>query len=358
MASPAKVLEFEKSRREYGSGNITKRPNGRYQIQYYEVQGRRRRETYKTEDRARKMLAKRLAQQDAGTLESADSSRMKIDILAESYQLYAKNCAPKSYSWIELVWRVHLEPFFGGKSAARFTSDDLQQYIDARLSTGAKTSTVNRELQVLKAMFYHGYNADPPKVSRVPRFPKRLAEPKARAGFINDEQYEAIKQHCPRALRPLIAIAYTFGFRKGELLKLRVMQVDLKARTISLLPGETKSGQGRTIKMTAEVFELVSECVKDKKPNDVLFTWPSGKPIIDFRGAWKAMTKKAGLPGLLVHDFRRSAVRNLIRAGVSRDVARKISGHETDSIFSRYNITDERDLAEAATKLEAARGKQ
>ena len=58
---------------------------------------------------------------------------------------------------------------------------------------------------------------------------------------------------------------------------------------------------------------------------------------------------------MLLHDFRRTAVRNLIRAGVSRDVARKISGHETDSIFSRYNITEESDLADAARKLEISR---
>jgi integrase len=61
---------------------------------------------------------------------------------------------------------------------------------------------------------------------------------------------------------------------------------------------------------------------------------------------------KAAKVSVLLHDFRRTAVRNLIRAGVSRDVATKISGHETDSIFSRYNITNEDDLADAAAKLQ------
>jgi hypothetical protein len=67
------------------------------------------------------------------------------------------------------------------------------------------------------------------------------------------------------------------------------------------------------------------------------------------------MLVSAKISGVLLHDLRRTAVRNLIRAGVSRDVARKISGHETDSIFSRYNITDENDLADAAEKLEPGR---
>ncbi|MGH7823499.1 MAG: hypothetical protein ACREQ9_27370, partial [Candidatus Binatia bacterium] len=49
---------------------------------------------------------------------------------------------------------------------------------------------------------------------------------------------------------------------------------------------------------------------------------------------------------------RRSAVRNMIRAGVDRDVAKRISGHRTDSMFSRYNITDARDQIEAFRRVE------
>jgi hypothetical protein len=64
---------------------------------------------------------------------------------------------------------------------------------------------------------------------------------------------------------------------------------------------------------------------------------------------------KAAKVSVLLHDFRRSAVRNMTRAGVSRDVAKQISGHQTDSIFSRYNITDENDLADAAAMIQARR---
>jgi integrase len=64
---------------------------------------------------------------------------------------------------------------------------------------------------------------------------------------------------------------------------------------------------------------------------------------------------KAAKVSILLHDFRRSAVRNMTRAGVSRDVAKKISGHQTDSVFSRYNITDENDLADAAAMIQVRR---
>ena len=229
-------------------------------------------------------------------------------------------------------------------------------YRNQRLEDGASPTTVNKELTVLRAIFYHGFeDYTPPKLHRVPKFPEKLKEPKPRQGFLTDEQYDGLQANCKHPwLRELLAVAYTFGFRKSELLGLRIHQVDMIERTIQLLPGETKNEEGRTVKMTEEVHKLLAECVQGKEPNDAVFTWKDGSPVRDLRATWASMTKAAGV-SVLLHDFRRSAVRNLVRAGVSQDLARRISGHKTDSIFSRYNITAEEDLADAARKLEARR---
>lgn len=104
--------------------------------------------------------------------------------------------------------------------------------------------------------------------------------------------------------------------------------------------------------MTDDVYEAVVPCLKDKSSDDPLFTWPDGRPVKDFRGSWKALTTAAKVK-VRIHDFRRSAVRNMMDAGINRDVAKKISGHKTDSVFSRYNIVDATDLADAAHKLQA-----
>ncbi len=352
-ANPAAVLEIPKQRGKYGEGSCRQLGPARWQISFYDAQGRRRRESFSTEAKAQKALSRALALRDSGKLDPQEG-RVKVDALAESYKVYAENSAPRSCRWIELVWRVHLEPFFGGMFAERITSDHLQQYIKSRLAMDAATSTVNHELTVLKAMFNHAAKADPPKVQRVPRFPEKLREPNPRAGFISDEEYAMLLAKCKYGwLRALLAIAYNFGFRKGELLGLKVSQIDLKARTIHLLPGTTKNDKGRAVVMVDEVYKLILECIKGKKPGDPVFTWANGKPVTDFRRTWRTLAKSAEMPGLFMHDLRRTAVRNMVRAGISKHVAKQISGHTTDSIFDRYDITDETDLAEAARKLEA-----
>jgi len=73
----------------------------------------------------------------------------------------------------------------------------------------------------------------------------------------------------------------------------------------------------------------------------------AGKPIKDFRGAWQVTTEAAGLEGLLFHDLRRSAARNLVRAGVPIPLAQQLIGHKTASIFTRYCIVDETMLRRA-----------
>jgi hypothetical protein len=78
-----------------------------------------------------------------------------------------------------------------------------------------------------------------------------------------------------------------------------------------------------------------------------------GRRISTFIKAFRAACTKAGCPGRIPHDLRRTAVRNLVRAGVPERVAMQMTGHKTRSVFERYNIVSECDLVEAATKLNA-----
>jgi integrase len=172
----------------------------------------------------------------------------------------------------------------------------------------------------------------------------------------------AMRAALPEYLRPVLTFAYYTGCRRGEILSLLWSQVDLTARVVRLEPGTTKNDEARTLPLTTELFEVLSmqKSIRDTRhPNcSWVFFNESGRHIGRFQRSWRTACKEIGLveqdgePDRLFHDLRRSGVRNLIRAGVPEAVAMRISGHKTRSVFERYNIVSERDLHEAARKLE------
>jgi integrase len=140
-------------------------------------------------------------------------------------------------------------------------------------------------------MFIRGTKVTPRMVHSVPAFPARLEENPPRNGIIVNKQYSALAKNANvRWLRCLIACAYDFGFRKGELLNLRVSQVDLLDKSIELLEGETKNGEPRKVFMTTEVFELMWACVRGKNPDDFAFTRGDGSRVVDPRDDWYTLS--------------------------------------------------------------------
>jgi integrase len=103
--------------------------------------------------------------------------------------------------------------------------------------------------------------------------------------------------------------------------------------------------------MTPKMHELLLMCCKGKTLEDYVFG--KGKPVGDFRRLWRTLLEDAGIERrILFHDFRRSAVSNMVRRGIDRDVAMQISGHKTAEVFRRYNIVSEKQVQDAATLIQ------
>jgi integrase len=264
--------------------------------------------------------------------------------LFADYRTNRQNLEP-----IETAWK-RLKPVFGTMRAESLTVEKLNRYIAAQAAAGYANGSINRDMACLKRMLHLATRAG--KIRKLPVFPSRLREAAPRSGFVTDEQYlKLADQPMDNWLRALLAMAYKFGFRKQELLSMRVRQLDFTEQLVRLDAGTTKNDEGRVAPMTKEIRDLLERCVRKKSPDDFVFT-RDGKPVIDFRGSWDVLTAAAGFPGLLVHDLRRSAVRNMIRRGIPEKVAMAISGHKTRAVFDRYNIVSDTDIREAAARLE------
>jgi integrase len=130
---------------------------------------------------------------------------------------------------------------------------------------------------------------------------------------------------------------------------------------VRLRPERSKNRHGRTLALAGELAALVERRWQDRlverrggQPRVVeLVFHRGGEPVVDIRKAWAKATAAAGCQGRLFHDLRRTAVRNMVRAGVPERVAMATSGHKTRSMFDRYNIVSEADLRAAAERTSA-----
>ncbi|HYI92574.1 MAG TPA: site-specific integrase [Bryobacteraceae bacterium] len=328
-----------------GQGSIYLR-NGWWWCNYVAA-GARKRESCKTKNRdeALAFLHRRQGKLASGEFLTPDRVRIRdlLQLLLEDYDVRAVAQAYIAGLKVKSI----LNPILGEVKASKLTSAQIKQYIQKRLKE-VKPSTVNRELGLLHRAFQLGYQQDPPLVGRVPYFPK-LTEGEPRKGFLKPEHYRNLLAELPQELKLLFVTAYHVGLRKGALLRIKWSQVDFTASCIWM---EGKKANRKPEPVAVPIYgDMRTYLEMQPRTSEHLFARGS-IPIKDFRASWDIACQAAGVPGLLFHDLRRTAVRNLRRAGVAETVIMKITGHRTRGVFERYNITDQSDTLEAGKMAE------
>jgi integrase len=311
------------------------------------------------ESDARKLLKRRLGEIVIGRFIGPDAEKVTVSELADDvvndYRINAKDSLDKAERSANRI-----KGFFGGYKAHSIGTDLVKKYIAQRQADGAANATINRELAFLKRGFNLGIQAE--KILRKPYIPM-LKENNVRQGFFERSEFIAFRAALADYLRPVATFAYYTGWRKQNILDLQWNQVDLNARTVRLHPGTTKNDEGQVIVLDGELLDTVRAQWEKRK----VVTIPGipgqsptllcsfvfhrgGRQIKDPRKSWNKARAETGLSTKMLHDFRRTAARDLVRGGVNELVAMKITGHKTRSVFDRYNIVNEDDLRDAARK--------
>ncbi|MBI2878935.1 MAG: site-specific integrase [Candidatus Rokubacteria bacterium] len=331
-------------------------------VKYY-VNGRPVRESTGTdkEKEAGRVLKTREGRAAAGLPLLPRADRVRYEEAAEDLRQHYATTGSRDLE--EAGWRLaHLKGFFAGRRLVDLSGSLITGYVAQRQAEKASNGTINRELAVLGRMLRLAYEHG--KILRLPivHKPKEAAP---RDGFFEREQYLAVRRRLPEDLQTAATLAYTYGWRmQSEVLTLERRQLDLEAGTLRLDPGTTKNDEGRVVYLTPELKVALRaqvervEALQRRLGRIIPSLFPhrgkgkrAGEPRGDFRKAWATACKAAGVAGRLRHDFRRTAVRNMVNAGVPERVAMTITGHKTRAVFDRYHIVSPGDLQEAARRI-------
>lgn len=190
-------------------------------------------------------------------------------------------------------------------------------------------------------------------ISTIPAVIELLQGENVLKGFIAPGEFDILAENIPDVeVRDLVAFLYTQGWRSGERKNLEWSEVDLKNNMIRLPAEKSKSKKPRNLPIIGALLEIIDRRSAARRLDCPYVFHRNGKKIASFRKAFKAAAAAAKAPGLVPHDMRRSAVHNFRRAGLSENEGMKLSGHETDSIYRRYDIISDDDLTESMNRVQ------
>lgn len=361
------------AKRERGEGGLIKIRGCRFWYAQFYRDGRQIRVSTRTEikEKAKKELRRLMGDTERGLIPENELRKVRYsDLRAALLQNYVERgnkSLQTTADGSETIWGLKpLDEFFGykppknnepEKSAVpltQITTDASREFARKRLDEGVSNDTVNGSLRLLRRMLNIAH--EDKKIQVIPKI-RLLKNSPPRKGFLAKEQFDTLVSFLPVNLRPLVTFLYYCGVRLGEAKQIEWRQVDLRAALIRLEEDQTKNSEARTVPLPDVLVRMLERI------------GPEEGTVFDatnLRKHWQKACVAAGLgsltevegkpdpryTGLIIHDLRRSAIKNLMKVGVNEKVAMKISGHKTRSVFDRYHIVDTEDVVDAMRRLQ------
>lgn len=349
------------ARRAKYSGSLYRRGNSPiWQMQWLH-DGVLYRESSQTanKEEAGKLLKTRLS----GSQREAAIKHTTVEEVATLY-LKAREAKwkPNTIEWANGVWN-NIKPVFGQRSPASILPANIDVFVSRLKAENYSECYINRHLTVLKAILRFAVRNK--ALREIPEFPAKFNEaPYVRQGWIDDWDFIVLCDEIDDKdtwMLALVTAAFTFGFRKSELLYMRVNQIDHDRHTITLPAGSTKNKMPRRIVLNPEskLSKLLAQITKGKAPHAYVFSRDAqgSIPVRDFRVAWDKIVTAAKIKtgsgpdgALQFHDLRRSAISRMASIGLPEEERMVIAGHLTADVHRRY-----RHLSDGAARRIAAK---
>jgi integrase len=348
-----------KSRAARGNGRVFLRGNI-WWVSYC-WRGKEQRESSKSTRPvdAERLLGPRLREIGRGrTVSPTAEARVTVGELLDALLVHYKNEGRRSTATLTYHLPA-LREGFGDLRAVDVTGAHVERYKADRRAAKMAPASVNRELAALRRAFRLG--VEDGRILQTPTI-RLFREDNARQGFVAPADFERVVAALPTYLQDFARFAFLTGWRRGELRTLAWADVDRAAGLVTLRAEHSKNGEPRALPLVGDLADLIARrwAARELRGKDSathlcpLVFHRAGHMVGDFRKAWRAACRTAGVPGLLLHDLRRSAVREMDRAGVKPVVAMVITGHKTPSMWRRYRITDAAEVREALALTQAA----
>jgi integrase len=340
--------------RTYGTGSFRRLPSGNYQLRY---NGKTKVVAAMNDKQADRLLRDWVDELDE---EEKRGPKISMSYVLDLYLIdhRKQNCVETPI--VEKKIEKYIRPRIGHLDAETFGTEEMDFYIDSRRKdvhprTGKPPAngTLNREISIVS----HGLRLAAPKLQRIVLFGKSfLKEARPRQGTTSEEVYQALLVELPDYVKPLWCYAYYTGVRSGQLKKFRWEWLDWEEWVVRC-PGYygaqriTKNGEPHPVPVFLEMQGFTKWMWETRNPSCPYMFQRRGKQIRDFRAAFKAACERVGVPDVLFHDQRRTAVTNMIRSGVAEKDAMAVSGHLDGSMLDRYMIVKEQDVKRVASHM-------
>ncbi len=260
----------------------------------------------------------------------------------------------------------------------------VERWRTSRRKAGVRPSTINRELNDLRALLHRAVqwkhlkanpldDVSPERIDRRPQVRYLSAEEEARLLPALDARDTRLREARASAndwrrargypllpaidtyadhLSPLVRLALHTGLRRGELFALRWADVELEAARLTVRGSHAKSGQTRHVPLNTEALRVL-RAWGPRPPGALVFPSPDDpeKPLTDVKTAWLDLMKKAAITGFRFHDLRHSFASHLVQAGVDLAVVRDLLGHSTIAMTEKYAHLRPEQAIEAVARL-------